>query len=92
MPSAATAVFSVVDQTVLRRPPFTAGERLVDDIAVHRIQDDHRAAGHAARACGKHGLTPGVDSPRYPVSRQVRTVDKIESAPCAWRCAPIAAV
>jgi putative ABC transport system permease protein len=36
---AATAVFSVVDQTVLRRPPFTAGERLVD------VQDMRRGAG-----------------------------------------------
>ena len=29
-----------------------------------------------AGACGKRRLTPGVDSPRYRVSRQVRTVDK----------------
>ena len=36
---AATAVFSVVDQTVLRRPPFTAGERLVD------VQNIRRGGG-----------------------------------------------
>lgn len=36
---AATAVFSVVDQTVLRRPPFTAGERLVD------VQNMRRGGG-----------------------------------------------
>ena len=57
----------------------------------HDLRLTHRAAGHEARACGKHGLTPGVHSPRYPVFRQVRTVDKIESAPlrlalCAHCC------
>lgn len=36
---AVTAVFSVVDQTVLRRPPFTAGERLVD------VQNMRRGGG-----------------------------------------------
>lgn len=36
---AATAVFSVVDQTVLRRPPFTASDRLVD------VQNMRRGGG-----------------------------------------------
>lgn len=43
---AATAVFSVVDQTVLRRPPFTAGDRLVDVLNIRR--GGGGGSGHSA--------------------------------------------
>ena len=43
---AATAVFSVVDQTVLRRPPFLHGDRLVDVLNIRR--GGGGGSGHSA--------------------------------------------
>ncbi len=43
---AATAVFSVVDQTVLRRPPFKDGDRLVDVMNMRR--GGGGGSGHSA--------------------------------------------